>query len=178
MNTRGRSQLALGVILILLGAWFLLDRSMPAFHALLGKYIEWPYNMFLIGGVIFILGLVLGQPGLAVPAAIVAGLGGIFYYQKTAGDATSWSYMWALIPGFVGVGVILAGILGDNTAFNIKRGLNLMVISAVLFLVFSSFFGGWKLLGNYGPAILLILLGLWVLGSGLYRSYRKDKEEQ
>ena len=47
-----------------------------------------------------------------------------------------------------------------------------MVISAVLFLVFSTFLGGWNLLGNFGPAILLILLGLWVLGSGLFRSIR------
>ncbi len=176
MNTRGRSQLTLGVILILLGAWFLLDRSMPAFHSMFSKYTEWPSSMFLAGAVIFILGLVLGQPSLAIPAAIIAGLGGIFYYQKTSEDASSWSYMWALIPGFVGVGIILAGILGDNAGFNIRRGLNLMVISAVLFLVFSSFFGGWKLLGNYGPAILLILLGLWVLGSGLYRSYRNTGE--
>ena len=84
--------------------------------------------------------------------------------------------MWALIPGFVGVGSILAGLLGDNAAHNIKRGLNLMVVSAVLFLVFSSFFGGWELLGNYGPAILLILLGLWVLGSGVYRSFRNKGE--
>jgi len=176
MNTRGRSQLALGVILILLGAWFLLDRSAPAFHALFGKYTEFPGNMLLIGGGIFIFALVLGQPSLCVPAAIVAGLGGIFYYQETTGTADSWSYMWALIPGFIGVGIILAGLLGDNTAHNIKRGLNLMVLSAVLFLIFSSFFGGWKLLGNYGPAILLILLGLWVLGRGLYRSYRKQGE--
>ncbi len=34
MNTRGRSQLALGVILILLGAWFLMDKTLPAFHTL------------------------------------------------------------------------------------------------------------------------------------------------
>jgi len=46
----------------------------------------------------------------------------------------------------------------------------------VLFLIFSSFFGGWKLLGNYGPAILLILLGLWVLGTSLYRSMRRKEE--
>ncbi|MDO8753083.1 MAG: hypothetical protein Q7J80_04240 [Anaerolineales bacterium] len=118
----------------------------------------------------------VGQPGLAIPAAIVAGLGGIFYYQETANDYGSWSYMWALIPGFVGVGSVLAGLLGENTAHNIKRGLNLMVISAVLFLVFSSFLGGWALLGNFGPAILLILLGVWVLGSGLYRSFRKQGE--
>jgi hypothetical protein len=176
MNTRGRSQLALGVILILLGAWFLADKSIPAFHTLFDKYTEFPLNMLVIGAGIFIVGLVLGQPGMSVPAAIVAGLGGIFYYQQMNNDYSSWSYMWALIPGFVGVGSVLAGLLGDSTAHNVKRGLNLMVISAVLFLVFSSFFGGWTLLGNYGPAILLILLGLWVLGNGLYRSFRKRGE--
>jgi hypothetical protein len=177
-NTRGRSQLVLGFILILLGAWFLLDRTVPAFHDLVGTYTEWPNNMFLIGGGIFILGLVLGQPGLSVPAAIVAGLGGIFYYQRLAEDSSSWSYMWALIPGFVGVGTVLAGLLGDNTARNVRHGLNLMVLSAVLFLIFSSFLGDWTLLGNYGPAILLILLGLYVLGSGVYRSYRNREKEE
>jgi len=80
--------------------------------------------------------------------------------------------MWTLIPGFIGVGTVLAGLLGESTSYNIKRGMNLMVVSAVLFLIFSSFLGGWNLLGNTGPAILLILLGLWVLGSGLYRSIR------
>jgi hypothetical protein len=177
MNRQGRSQLALGVILILLGAWFLLDKSVPAFHSLFDQYTRWPMNMLLIGAGILIVGLVLGQPGMAVPAAIVAGIGGIFYYQDATNSYDSWSYMWTLIPGFVGVGSILAGLLGDSTAHNLKRGLNLMVVSAVLFLVFSSFFGGWELFGNYGPAILLILLGLWVLGSGIYRSYRNNKGE-
>src|SRR3990172_696336 len=176
MNRQGRTQLALGVILILLGAWFLLDRSMPQFHAFFSKYTEWPTSMLLIGGGIFLLGLVLGQPGLSVRAAIVAGLGGIFYYQEMTNNYDSWSYMWTLIPGFIGIGTILTGLLGDGTAYNLKRGLNMMVISAVLFLIFSSFLGGWKLLGNYGPAILLILLGLWVLGSGMYRSFRNKGE--
>lgn len=175
MNRNGRTQLVLGVILILLGAWFLLDKSMPAFHATFEKYTVFPFNMFLIGAVIFIIGLVTGQPGLSVPAAVVAGLGGIFYYFQNIGSYADW-YMWFLVPGFVGIGSILAGLLGDNTAHNIKRGLNTMVVSAVLFLVFSSFFGGWDLLGNYAPAILLILLGLWVLGSGIYRSIRNRGE--
>jgi hypothetical protein len=176
MNTRGRSQLALGVILILLGAWFLMDKTLPAFHSFFDKYTEFPLNMLLIGAGILIVGLVLGQPSMAIPAAIVAGIGGIFYYQEITNNYESWSYMWALIPGFVGAGVVLAGLLGDNTAHNLKRGLNLMVISAVLFLVFASIFGGLDLLGNFGPAILLILLGLWVLGNGLYRSFRKKGE--
>jgi hypothetical protein len=176
MNKQGRSQLALGVILILLGAWFLLDRTVPAFSNFFAPFTTWPMNMFLIGAVIFILGLVLGSPGLSVPAAIVAGIGGIFYYQEITGNNESWSYMWALIPGFVGVGSVLAGLLGDNTAHNVKRGFNLMVVSAVLFLVFSAFFGGWNILGNYGPAILLILLGVYVLGTGLYRTFRNKGE--
>jgi hypothetical protein len=176
MNKQGRSQLALGVLLILLGAWFLLDRTVPAFRDFFAPYTEWPVNLLLIGAALFILGLVLGSPGLSVPAAIVAGIGGIFYYQEASGDYNSWSYMWALIPGFVGVGSILAGLLGDNTAHNIKRGFNLMVVSAVLFLAASAIFGGWTILGNYGPAILLILLGVYVLGSGLYRTYRNKGE--
>jgi hypothetical protein len=111
---------------------------------------------------------------MAVPAAIVAGIGGIFYYQRMTNDYASWSYMWTLIPGFVGVGAILTGLLGDSMAHNVRRGLNMVVLSAVLFLVFASFFGGLQLLGNYGPAILLILVGLWVLGRGIYRSYRRE----
>lgn len=50
-----------------------------------------------------------------------------------------------------------------------------MVVSAVLFLVFAAFLGGWNILGQFGPAVLLILLGVWVLGSGLYRAYRKKE---
>ncbi len=176
MNKTGRSQLVLGIILILIGGWFLLNQTMPEFREFFEPYTEWPANMLLIGAGILIIGLVTGSPGLAVPAAIVAGIGGIFYYQQLTENYDSWSYMWALIPGFIGVGTVLQGLLGENTASNLKKGLNLMVVSAVLFLVFAAFLGGWDILGNYGPAALLILLGLWVLGSGLYRSFRNKGE--
>jgi hypothetical protein len=175
MSKSGRSQLALGVILILIGTWFLLDQTVPAFSKFFDQYTEWPSSLILIGAGIFVIGLVLGAPGLSVPAAIVAGIGGIFYYQKISGvGSESWSYMWTLIPGFVGLGTILQGLLGENTASNLKSGLNTMVFSAVLFLIFAAFLGGWNLLGNYVPAILLILLGVWVLGRGLYRTFRKN----
>ncbi len=172
MNKQGRSQLALGVILILVGGWFLLNQTMPSFRGFFEPYTQWPANMLLIGAGILIIGLVTGSPGLAVPAAIVAGIGGIFYYQDLTNNYDSWSYMWALIPGFIGLGTVIQGLLGENTAGNLRRGLNMMVVSAVLFLVFAAFLGGWNILGNYGPAVLLILLGLWVLGSGIYRSMR------
>ena len=177
MNKQGRTQLALGIILVLLGAFFVAQRSIPEVAAFAKLFSDWPFTVIGVGALLLLLGLILGAPGLAVPAAIVAGIGGILYYQDLTGDWNSWSYMWTLIPGFVGVGIVLQGLLGENTRHNLKNGMNLMVVSAVLFLVFSAFMGGWNLLGNFGPAILLILLGLWVLGSGLYRSIRKDNQE-
>ena len=178
MRKQGRTQLALGVILILLGAWFIAQRTFPEVAALAERFSDWPFTVIGVGVLLLLLGLILGAPGLAVPAAIVSGIGGILYYQDLTGNWESWSYMWTLIPGFVGVGVLLQGLLGENTRHNLQHGLNLMVVSAVLFLVFSAFLGGWDLLGNFGPAILLILLGLWVLGSGLYRSIRKSSREE
>jgi len=174
MNRQGRTQLVLGILLIALGAWFLADRSLPTFHDLVSRYAQWPFSLVFIGAGLFVLGLILGAPGMAVPAAIVAGIGGLFYYFEKIGSYTEW-YMWLLIPGFVGIGSILAGLLGDNTRHNLHHGLNAIVVSAVLFLVFSSFFGKWNLMGQFGPAILLILLGLWVLGSGIFRTWRRNK---
>lgn len=175
MNKQGRSQLALGVILILAGAWFLLDKTNPQFHSLFARYTEWPLNMFLIGAGILLLGLVTNSPGLAVPASIVAGIGGIVYYQNRMELQDAW-YTWILLLGCVGIGNIIAGLLGDNTAHNLRQGLKMIVVSVVIFLAFAAFFGDLKLFGNYGPAALLILLGLWMLGNGIYRSYRSREE--
>lgn len=178
MKRQGRTQLALGIILIILGAWFIAQRTFPELATIFERFADWPYTVIGVGVLLFLLGLILGVPGLAVPAAIVAGIGGILYYQNLTGDWESWAYMWTLIPGFVGTGIILQGLLGEDTHHNLKHGLNLMVVSAVLFLVFSAFLGGWGLLGNYGPAVVLILLGLWVIGSGLYRSRPKKNLEE
>jgi hypothetical protein len=117
-----------------------------------------------------VIGLITGAPGMSVPAAIVAGIGGILYYQNLTGDYGSWSYMWTLIPGFVGVGTILAGLLGEHTRHNLSRGLNLLVISAIMFLIFGALFGGLGILGPNGPAFLLIALGLYILIRGMLRN--------
>ena len=177
MNKQGRGQLAVGIMLILLGAWFIAQRTVPQVAEFAKLFSEWPFTVIGVGGILLLLGLLLGAPGLAVPAAIVAGIGGILLYQETSGEWESWSYMWTLIPGFVGVGVFLQGLLGENTRENLKHGLNLMTVSAVLFLVFATVFGRLNLLGNYGPALLLIGLGVWMLIRGLIRGVRRKNEE-
>ena len=119
MSRRGRSQLVLGIILILIGAWFLAEKTIPTFSDFTDKYFIWPFTLMWIGALILLIGLVTGNPGTAVPAAIVAGIGGIFYFNANYGGGDgAWSYMWTLIPGFVGIGSIIAGLLGDNTRRN------------------------------------------------------------
>jgi len=171
MNKQGRSQLALGIVLILAGAWFFLDKTNPQFHSFFLKYTEWPLNMFLIGAGILLLGLVTGSPGLAVPAAIVAGVGSIVYYQDMTKNGDAW-YTWILLLAFIGLGTVIQGLLGDNMPHNTRQGLKTIVVSVAIYIAFAAFFGDLKLFGNYGPAILLILVGLWLLGNGIYRSRR------
>jgi hypothetical protein len=165
MGRRRRSGLIGGLLLILLGAWFLVTRWVPDLRA----QFSWPWIIIGVGVLLLVIGLATGVPGLAVPACIVGGIGGLLYWQNATGNWESWAYAWTLIPGFVGLGVVLSGLLGGDTRQSIRGGGWLMLISLVLFAVFGSFFGGLGLLGPYWP-VLLILLGLVALGRSLFRS--------
>jgi len=172
MSRQNRTQLALGVLLVLLGAWFIAVRQIPILKPFSNLNWDWPFYVIGAGALLLIIGLVTDAPRMAIPAAIVAGIGGILYYQNMSHDWESWNFIWTLIPGFVGVGNILAGLFGDDTRHNIGRGLNLIVISAVLFLIFAAIFNRINILGNYGVAVLLILLGFYVIGRGLMSSHK------
>ena len=167
---QNRTNLFLGILLIVIGGWLVVTRQVPAVQHWIENNFTWPMWTIGTGLLVFVIGLLTGAPGMSVPASIIAGIGGILYYQNQNGNYGSWSYMWALIPGFVGVGTILAGLLGENTRRNLSHGLNLIVISTVLFLVFATFFGGLSILGDYGAAVILILLGLYILIRGFVRS--------
>lgn len=162
---QNRTNLFLGILLILIGGWLVLTRQVPALQNWLDEF-TWPMWVIGAGLLVLLIGLITGAPGMAVPASIIAGIGGILYYQNATDDFGSWAYMWTLIPGFVGIGTILAGLLGEHTRQNLARGMNLVVISAVMFLVFATFFGGLDILGDYGAAVILILLGVYVLLRG------------
>jgi hypothetical protein len=172
MIKRNRTQLILGIILILVAAWLIAVRLQPGLARLIHLTFVWPVWVLLAGAVILVIGLLVGEPGMAVPASIVAGIGGILYYQNATGNWASWGYLWTLIPGFVGVGSILAGILGEDFKRSVRSGLNLLLISLVLFLIFANLLGGWTVLGPYSayaPIVLLMLLGLWLIARGALR---------
>jgi len=162
---RRRSSLGIGLVLIMVGAWLLVDRWMPG----LLPHFTWPWTIIGAGAFLLLLGLLTGEPGLAVPACIVGGIGGLLYWQDATGNWDSWSYVWALIPGFVGVGIALSGLLSGEFRKGIREGGGLILISMILFAVFGSFFGALGLVGNYWP-VLLILLGLLMLIRALFPS--------
>ncbi len=172
MSRSNRTQLVLGILLVLAGVIYFLAPQVPFLKVLTQIRFEWPFYVVGAGILILIIGLLTGAPSMAIPACIVAGVGGILYYQNRTGDWASWEFMWALIPGFVAIGTIIVALLGEDTRNNLGRGLNLLVISAALFLVFAAIFQRLSFLGPFGPAVLLVLLGLYIIGRGLMRSRR------
>jgi hypothetical protein len=174
---QNRSNLALGLILLIIGGWLLVSRQVPSIQEWLDANFAWPMYTIGAGLLVLLIGLLTNAPGMAVPASIITGIGGILYYQNATNNFGSWSYMWALIPGFVGIGSILAGLLGENSRRNFRSGLRLLVISAVMFLIFATFFGGLPILGEYGLPVLLILLGVYVLARGFMRGNKAGSNE-
>ena len=160
MDTRTRSAAVGGVLLILLGALLLLAQIIPAWRGLLGLEWSWPLIVVAVGLGLFLMGLITGAPGMAIPACIVAGIGGILYWQNLTGSWLSWSFAWALIPGFVGVGMILAAVLGEGGWSQVGKGGESILVSLVLFLIFGSLFGGMAGLGSYWPALLILVGGV------------------
>ena len=73
-----------GLILILLGAWFLAIQFVPQ----LAAWAEGSWALSIIGiGAIFLFVSILNNiPGLSIPAFIIGGIGGLLYYQNATGD--------------------------------------------------------------------------------------------
>lgn len=167
MNRKNRSNLAVGLLLILIGGWFLAVQFVPGLGDWFQIYFDWPVIIIGVGVCLLIFGLLVGAPGMAVPACIVGGIGGLLYWQNATNNWESWSYAWALIPGFVGIGAMLSALLGEGGSKGLRSGLSLVFISLVMFLIFGAFFGATPL-GPYWP-VLLIALGAWMLIQPLFK---------
>lgn len=158
MNSQGRNAVIGGGLLILLGAVLLVLQISPGLRGVLQLQWTWPLIVVAVGIGLFVMGLLTGTPAMTIPACIVAGIGGILYWQALTGDWLSWAFAWALIPGFAGVGMILASLMGYGGAEQAWRGAESILSSLVLFVIFGAIFGGLPMLGPYWP-LLLVLVG-------------------
>jgi hypothetical protein len=172
MDAGKRSRLGLGVLLVAIGIAFLVLQIVPGLTNWFNVPYSWPLIVVGVGALILIIGLLSGAPESAIGACVVAGIGGILYYQNSTGDWVSWSYAWTLIPGFAGVGMIISGILGGRVSHSISNGLNQILVCVILFLIFGSIFGrmfgGFRYLGNYWP-LLLVVAGLLIIVRAVFR---------
>jgi hypothetical protein len=167
MTNQHRTHLVGGVILLLVGLFLLAVQIFPSLGVAINIEFSWPLIVIGVGLLLFIFGLLVNAPDMAVPACIVGGIGGLLYWQNATGRWDSWAYAWTLIPGFVGVGVILAGLLKGEFRQGLRDGGTLIIISLIMFAIFASFLGGMSTLGDYWP-LLLVLLGGWLLLRGVF----------
>lgn len=168
MDRKRRSNLGVGVLFVLVGALALVYQLAPGVQDLLDLSFDWPMIIVGFGLILLVLGLLVGAPGLAVPAMIMCGIGGLLYWQNATGNWESWAYAWTLIPGFVGVGVFLAELFEGKVASAFLSGGWLILVSLTMFVIFASFLGGPEWIGPYWPA-LLILLGVAMLVRMFFR---------
>ncbi len=153
-----------GLILILLGAWFLAVQFVPTLEA--WAHGQWALSVIGVG-VIFLLASVLtNTPGLSIPAFIVGGIGGLLYYQNVTGRWDTWAYAWTLIPGFVGLGLLFFS-LQTRQKDTSKAGFILVFLSMIFFAVFGSFLGAPKEIIQYWP-LILVIAGLWSMSKALF----------
>lgn len=173
MNRQRRTSIVGGGILIVVGLALLIIEILPGFFI----QFSWPWLVVGVGLFLFALGAAVGEPGLAVPATIVSGIGGILSYQNVTGDWDSWSYTWTLIPGFVGLGIVIMNLMDDSEDSSIRDGLTLIFISLIMLSAFGSFFGLLGMAGNYWP-VLLILLGLALMFRTLFTGKKSTQESE
>jgi len=177
MLKRNRTHLSLGIILILVALGLLYLKSNPALAESIHIAMSWPVWIILGGGTFLLIGLLTGEPEMAIPASIFAGVGVILYFQNINKDWSSWLYMWTLIPGFAGIGNILAGTFGARFRKSIIEGCRLLIISSLMFLIVTSIFGKLNILGPNKELIiagLLLLLGVWLIIRGVIRPQPKE----
>ena len=151
-----------GLILILLGAWFLAVQFVPQLSA----WAEGKWSLVIIGVVFLLFSVLTSASGLSIPAFIVGGIGGILYYQNVTGDWGSWAYIWSLIPGFVGLGLLFFSLQVRDRGAR-QAGFILVFISMILFAVFGSFLGAPQAVIQFWP-VILVIAGLWSIVNTLF----------
>lgn len=171
MDRRSKSAIVAGTILILLGVFFLVTRFVPD---IFGSF-SWPFAIIGVGAIFLIVALVTWTPGLAVPAFIIGGIGALLFWQNQSGAWWTWSYAWTLIPGFVGVGVVVNELMEGRPLRALVEGAWPILISLLLFFLFGSFFGAFPWRGPWW-AVVLIAIGVLVILRPLVRKEKGDSK--
>jgi hypothetical protein len=162
-----RRLLTLGAVLILVGFAAAAARSVDVdLGAWIGEQ-TWPFLVIVPGLVLLGLAFLRTPPdgvGFAISGSIVTTVGAILLVQANTANWASWAYVWALLPGAAGLGMVVYGGL-TRTSELMDKGVGLIVISGVLFLVGSWYFESLFATGEQ-PADLATWWPLALIGAG------------
>lgn len=178
---RGKGNLGLGILLILLGIMFFVGQF---FDINLGR-LGWPFFIIVPGVALFLLALVMGGEageGLVIAGSIVTTAGLLLFYQNITGHWESWAYAWALVaPTSVGVGRVIYGVVRGPRKL-VTDGLQIAGVGLAIFLVAGTFFelvigisGRRFPFGDLLWPLLLIGLGLLLLLRNVFTGARAKK---
>jgi hypothetical protein len=162
MNESKRGTLVTGIVLVILGAAFIIINLIPG----ITPVRTWPF-IFIVAGVGFFLPALIwpeareGLAGLYIPGAIFLTLGGIFLFNTLSGHWAIWAYAWILIPASVGLGLFLGAMMGGWDKGVSRTGIWMMVISATVFAFTAALFGD-NLVRIFGAGFL-VAIGLFIL---------------
>jgi hypothetical protein len=170
---RTGSNLALGIVLVVVGFFFLLMRI---FDIDLSSY-GWPLFVIIPGLTLLVVGFLSLGTGALVPGGIITMTGLVLAYQNATGDWASWSYAWALvIPGGVGVGLFLQGLRTHDRSL-LRQSRSLMFWSLMIFIIGFVLFEtvlnvsgiDYGLVGKAALPALLIIIGVTLLTRSFQR---------
>ena len=150
-----------GTLLIAFG---LLSLASQVFRSFNWGFL-WPFIVIGIGAMFFAAMFAGGKQaaGFAIPGTIVSGVGLVLLFQNITKHWESMSYFWTLIILFVGIGIYIMGVYGNDVGQK-KSGASVMKVGLILFIIFGSFFEMiFSSFGNLIFPILLILLGVYLV---------------
>jgi len=163
MENSNRITVILGTFLVAIGVVFLLLNLIPGVN--MGQ--TWPVIFFFLTVAFYLPSLLWpsarrGLAGLFIPGSIMLVLGLIFLYNVLTRDWASWAYAWLLIPGGVGLGLMLGANIGGWGRGPAQTGLWLMGVDLGLFALFATIFGDNVIIRTFGP-VVIILAGVVIL---------------
>lgn len=164
MPTTQRMPTMIAAVLIGLGILFL---AVNVLGINFGRV--WPLIFFVLGAGFYVPIVLLPEArgalaALIIPGTILIGLGLIFFYNTLTDDWDSWAYVWALIPAFVGLGLMLAARIGGWANSVVVTGFWIALGSGAVFGVMAMFFGS-QAFGTIGPIVLIAIGVLFLIRS-------------
>jgi hypothetical protein len=177
MEKRSSSQVAIGIALLLVGVLMFSAQLVPDLRQMIAPYLSWPLFIGAFGLILIFTGFISRNPESITGGCFFIGLAGIFIYQNSTGDWASWAYMWTLFGAFSGAGLILSSFVAPVPQKKIIRGLRDILVSAIMFFVFSSLLGHKDWAGPYWP-VLIILAGLIMLLKPFFARYFDNSESK